>query len=141
MEPVAEQVHVGANPDLRTGSLIAGMLAGADTVHRMDVLSDGDTPAFVDVDSVRRAFGATKQDAAFGHAKIASKSLLLGGLTAPAASVSTPLAAPASTPLAAATRRSGCDNAASTRETGVPDMIYTALAAKRAHRTGHAVAE
>jgi hypothetical protein len=74
--------------------------------------------AFDDMDSVRRAFGATKQGAAFGHAKITSKSLLACGLK--------PLAAPVSTPLAvrlvAATRRPGGDNAASARET-VPDTI------------------
>ncbi|MGH3756167.1 hypothetical protein [Actinophytocola sp.] len=92
------------------------MIAGADTIDRMDVLADGDTLAFVDVDSVRRrAFGATKQDAVFGHAKIASKSLLVRGLNA--------LAAAVSTPLVAATRRPGGGNAAFAREAGVPGMI------------------
>lgn len=51
--------------------------------------------AFVDVDSVqRRVYGARKQGAGFGHAKIASKSLLVRGLGALMATVSTPLAAP-----------------------------------------------
>jgi hypothetical protein len=53
---------LGARLDLKIDSLVAG----ADTVDGMDVLADGDTGAFVGVDSARRrAFGATKQDAAF----------------------------------------------------------------------------
>jgi hypothetical protein len=37
----------------------------------MDVPADGDRPAFVDADSVRRrAFGATKQDVSLGHAAV-----------------------------------------------------------------------
>src|SRR2546421_699204 len=56
------------------------------------LLSGADTLAFLDVDSVqRRVYGATKQGAAFGHAKIASKSLLVRGLNALVAAVSTPL--------------------------------------------------
>src|SRR4030081_781438 len=39
----------------------------------------------------RRVYGATKQGAAFGHAKIASKPLLVRGLNALVATVSTPL--------------------------------------------------
>jgi hypothetical protein len=38
----------------------------------------------------RRVYGATKQGAAFGHAKIASKPLLVRGLNALVATVSTP---------------------------------------------------
>ena len=123
---------VGANPGLKIGSLVAGMVAGADTIDGMDLLRHGafpatvggirapstlgsflrafdhgnvrqlaavhrrvlvelaarapllpgaDTVAFIDVDSVqRRVYGGTKQGAAFGHAKIASKSLLVRGL-------------------------------------------------------------
>jgi CubicO group peptidase (beta-lactamase class C family) len=130
---VAEHVRVaakvGANPGLKIGALVAGMVAGADTIDGMDLLRHGafpatvggirapstlgsflrafdhgnvrqlaavhrrvvvelaartpllpgaDTVAFIDVDSVqRRVYGGTKQGAAFGHAKIASKSLLV----------------------------------------------------------------
>ena len=157
---VAQHVRVaakvGANPGLKIGSLVAGMVAGADTIDGMDLLRHGafpatvggirapstlgsflrafdhgnvrqlaavhrrvltelagrapllpgaDTVAFVDVDSVqRRVYGGTKQGAAFGHAKIASKSLLVRGLNVLAATVSTPLAAPV---VAAARLRGG----------------------------------
>ncbi|WNZ07361.1 hypothetical protein [Streptomyces sp. 11x1] len=66
--------------------------------------------AYIGVDSVqRRVFGGTKQRAAFGHAKTASKSPLVRGLNVLAATVSTPLAAP----VVAARSRGG--NASSTR--------------------------
>ena len=62
---------------------------------RAPLLPGADTLVFVDVDSVqRRVYGGTKQGAAFGHAKIASKSLLVRGLNVLAATISTPLAAP-----------------------------------------------
>lgn len=78
--------------------------------------------AFVDVDSVqRRVYGATKQGAAFGHAKVASKSLLVRGLNALAATVSTPLAAPVVT---AARLRGG--NAGSAR--GAASLVAEAIA-------------
>src|SRR5215469_8141268 len=140
-ELVAQHVHVaakvGANPGVKIGSLVAGMIAGADDIDGMDLLRHGaipatfggirapstlgsflrafnhgtvrqlaavhrrllarlaartpllagaDTLAFVDIDSVqRRVYGASKQGAAFGHTKIASKSLLVRGLNALAA--------------------------------------------------------
>lgn len=178
---VAEHVHVaakvGANPDLKIGSLIAGMIAGADSIDKMDLLRHGaipatfggirapstlgsflrafdhgnvgqlaavhrrilaelaaqapllpgaDTLAFLDVDSVqRRVFGATKQGAAFGHAKIASKSLLVRGLNALVATVSTPLAAPVVT-----TARLRGGNAGSAR--GAASLVTQALTTARA---------
>ena len=55
---------------------------------RTPLLPGADTVAFIDVDSVqRRVYGGTKQGAAFGHAKIASKSLLVRGLNMLAATV------------------------------------------------------
>jgi Transposase DDE domain group 1 len=145
-EHVQVTAEVGANRGVKVGSLVAGMVAGADSIDGMDLLRHGAIPAtfagirapstlgsflwafdygtvrqlaavhrrvlarlaeqtpllpgaealaFVDVDSVqRRVYGATKQGAAFGHAKIASKSLLVRGLNALAATVSTPVAAP-----------------------------------------------
>ena len=183
---VAEHVRVaakvGANPDLKIGSLVAGMVAGADTIDGMDLLRHGAIPAtvggirapstlgsflrafdhgnvrqlaavhrrvltelaartpllpgadalaFVDVDSVqRRVYGGTKQGAAFGHAKIASKSLLVRGLNVLAATVSTPLAAP----VVAATRLRG-GNAGSAR--GAATLVAEAInIARQAGATG-----
>jgi hypothetical protein len=178
---VAEHVRVaakvGANPGLKVGSLVAGMVAGADTIDGMDVLRHGALPAtvggirapstlgsflrafdhgnvrqlaaahrrllaqlaertsllpgadalvFIDVDSVqRRVFGATKQGAAFGHTKIASKSLLVRGLNVLAATVSTPIAAPV---VAAARLRGG--NAGSAR--GAASLVAEAITTARA---------
>jgi hypothetical protein len=168
---------VGANPDLKVGSLVAGMVAGADSIDKMDLLRHGAIPAtfggicapstlgsflrafdhgnvrqltavhrkllarlaartpllsgaetlaFVDVDSVqRRVYGATKQGAAFGHAKIASKSLLVRGLNALAATVSTPLAAPVVT-----TARLRGGNAGSAR--GAASLVVEAINTARA---------
>jgi hypothetical protein len=51
--------------------------------------------AFVDIDSTqKRVYGHKKQGAKFGHTKIQGRSLLVRGLNALAATVSTPLAAP-----------------------------------------------
>lgn len=175
---VGEHVRVGANPGLKVGTLIAGMIAGADDIDGMDVVRHGaipatfggirapstlgsflrafdhgnvrqlaavhrrvvaelaarapllpgaDTLAFIDVDSMRkRVYGAAKQGAAFGHNKIASKSLTVRGLNALAATVSTPLAAPVVT-----TARLRGGNAASARGAAslVAESITTARAA------------
>jgi hypothetical protein len=185
-ELVTEHVHVaakvGANPGVKIGSLVAGMVAGADTIDGMDLLRHGAMPAtfggirapstlgsflrafdhgnvrqlaavhrrvlvrlaartpllpgaealaFVDVDSVqRRVYGATKQGAAFGHAKIASKSLLVRGLNALMATVSTPLASPVVT-----TARLRGGNAGSAR--GAASVLAEALGtAREAGATG-----
>lgn len=176
---VGEHVHVaakvGANADLKVGSLVAGMVAGADTIDGMDLLRHGAIPAtvggirapstrgsflrafdhgnvrqlaavhrrvlaelaaqtpllpgadaltYIDVDSVqRRVFGGTKQGAAFGHAKIASKSLLVRGLNVLAATMSTPLAAPL---VAAARLRGGSAGSARGAATLVAEAINTA---------------
>jgi hypothetical protein len=51
--------------------------------------------AFIDVDSTqRRVYGYQKEGAAFGHAKVQGKSLLLKGLNPLISVISTPLAAP-----------------------------------------------
>jgi hypothetical protein len=51
--------------------------------------------AFIDVDSTQeRVYGYQKQGAAFGHAKVQGKSLLLKGLNPLISVISTPLAAP-----------------------------------------------
>jgi hypothetical protein len=95
------------------------------------MLPGADTVVFIDVDSVqRRVYGGTKQGAAFGHAKIASKSLLVRGLNVLAATVSTPLAAPV---VAAARLRGG--NAGSAR--GAATLVVEAITtARQAGATG-----
>ena len=181
-EHVCVAAKVGANPEVKIGSLIAGMVAGADSIDGMDLLRHGAIPAtfggirapstlgsflrafdhgnvrqlaavhrrilaelarqapllpggealaFIDVDSVqRRVYGATKQGAAFGHAKIASKSLLVRGLNALIATVSTPVAAPV---VAAARLRGG--NAGSAR--GAASLVAEAInTAREAGVTG-----
>lgn len=174
-EHVGVAAAVGANPEVKIGSLIAGMVAGADSIDEMDLLRHGAIPAtfggirapstlgsflrafdhgnvrqlaavhrrtlaelarqapllpgsealaFLDVDSVqRRVYGATKQGAAFGHTKIASKSLLVRGLNALVAAVSTPLAAPV---VAAARLRGGNAGSARGAATFVAEAITTA---------------
>jgi hypothetical protein len=96
------------------------------------LLPGADVLAFIDVDSVqRRVFGGTKQGAAFGHAKIASKSLLVRGLNVLAATVSTPVAAPV---VAAARLRGGCGAA-----TPAPGVARPAWWPKRSRPRGRPV--
>jgi hypothetical protein len=67
----------------------------AELAHRAPLLPDQGVLAFVDIDSQqKRIYGRQKQGAAFGHTEIQGKSLLVRGLNALAATVSTPLAAP-----------------------------------------------
>jgi Transposase DDE domain group 1 len=180
-ELVTEQVRpggpCGVNAPVKIVCLVAGMIAGADSIDDMDLLRHGamgelfggirapstlgshlrsytwgnvrqleaanrqllaelarrapllpgkDVLAFVDVDSMqKRVYGHRKQGAAFGHTKIQGKSLLVRGLNALAAVVSTPLAAP----VIAATRLRG-GNAASGR--GAAGFAAGAVAAARA---------
>jgi|GEM_PF-696359 len=152
----------GVNAPVKVACVVAGMVAGADSIDDLDVLRHGamsalfggirapstlgsflrsftwgnalqlgkvsrlllaelarrtpllpgkDVLAFVDIDSQQiRVYGHHKQGAAFGHTKIGGKSLLVRGLNALAATVSTPLAAP----VIAATRLRG-GSAASAR--------------------------
>jgi hypothetical protein len=59
------------------------------------LLPGKETLAFIDIDSAQhRVFGYRKEGAAYGHAKIASKSLLVKGLNPLLSVISTPLAAP-----------------------------------------------
>jgi hypothetical protein len=161
-EYVAIAGRCGVNPHLKVPCLVAGMVAGADSIDDMDVLRHGamgalfggvrapstlgsflrsftwgnvlqlgrvnrellaelarhtpllpgaDVLAFIDIDSMqKRIYGHKKQGAAFGHTKIQGKSLLVRGLNALAATISTPLSAP----VVAATRLRG-GNAGSAR--------------------------
>jgi DDE family transposase len=83
----------------------------AELARRAPLLPGKDVLAFVDIDSQqKRVYGRRKQGAASGHTKIGGKSLLVRGLNALAATISTPLGAP----VIAATRLRG-GNAASAR--------------------------
>src|SRR6266487_6905680 len=76
----------------------------AELARRAPLLPGKDAVAFVDIDSMqKRVYGHKKQGAAFGHTKIGGKSLLVRGLNALAATISTPLGAP----VVAATRLRG----------------------------------
>jgi Transposase DDE domain group 1 len=93
--------------------------------RRAPLLPGAGTLAFLDVDSQQiRVYGYAKQGAAFGHTKIAGKSLLVRGLNVLAATISTPLAAP----VIVGTRLRG-GNAASAR--GAASMITEAVITAR----------
>jgi len=161
----------GANAGVKVGSLIAGMIAGADEIDGMDLLRHGAIPAtfsgirapstlgsflrafthgnvrqlaavhrrvlaelatrtpllpgadalaFIDVDSLqKRVFGPGKQGAAFGHTKIAAKSLTVRVLNALAATIATPIAAPVIT---------------TTRLRGAASLVAEAINTSRAAR-------
>jgi Transposase DDE domain group 1 len=89
------------------------------------LLPGADVLAFIDIDSTqKRVYGHAKQGAGFGHTKIQGKSVLVRGLNALAAVVSTPLAAP----VIAATRLRG-GNAPSAR--GAAGLAGRAVATAR----------
>jgi hypothetical protein len=72
--------------------------------RRAPLLPGRETLAFIDIDAMqKRVYGHSKQGAGFGHTKIGGKSLLVHGLNALAATISTPLGAP----VIAATRLRG----------------------------------
>jgi hypothetical protein len=90
------------------------------------LLPGADVLAFIDIDSMqKRVYGHKKQGARFGHTKIQGKSLLVRGLNALAAVISTPLSAP----VVAATRLRG-GNAASAR--GAASLAVQAIGTARA---------
>jgi hypothetical protein len=97
----------------------------AELCRQAPLLPGAGTLAFIDVDSMqKRVYGHNKQGAKFGHTKIQGKSLLVRGLNALAAVVSTPLSAP----VIAATRLRG-GNAASAR--GAASLTARAIATAR----------
>jgi hypothetical protein len=97
----------------------------AELARRAPLLPGAGTLAFIDIDSMqKRVYGHKKQGARFGHTKIQGKSLLVRGLNALAAVVSTPIAAP----VIAATRLRG-GNAASAR--GAASLAAQAITAAR----------
>ena len=65
----------------------------AELARQAPLLPGAGTLAFIDIDSMqKRVYGHHKQGAKFGHTKIQGKSLLVRGLNALAAVISTPLA-------------------------------------------------
>jgi Transposase DDE domain group 1 len=102
----------------------------AELARRAPLLPGKEVLAFVDIDSQqKRVYGRNKQGAAFGHTKIQGKSLLVRGLNALAATISTPLGAPV---IAAARLRGG--NAASSR--GAASFAAEAVRVARAIECG-----
>jgi hypothetical protein len=94
--------------------------------RRAPVLPGKDVLAFVDTGSQqKRVYGHKKQGAGFGHTKIQGKSLLVRGLNALVATISTPLGAP----VVAATRLRG-GSAASSRGAAsfATEAVHTARA-------------
>ena len=99
----------------------------AELARRAPLLPGAGQLAFVDVDSMqKRVYGHAKQGAAFGHTKIQGKTVLVRGLNALAAAVSTPQAAP----VVAATRlRGGSANTGRGAASLIAGAITTARAA------------
>ena len=82
----------------------------AELASRAPLLPGADVLAFADMDSMqKRVYGHARDGAGFGHTKIQGKSLMVRGLNALAAVISTPLAAPVIT---AARLRGGTANSA-----------------------------
>jgi hypothetical protein len=112
------------------GNVLQLEQAGREFLARLSrqapLLPGADVLAFVDIDSTqKRVYGHRKQGAKFGHTKIQGKSVLVRGLNALIAAVSTPLAAP----VAAATRLRG-GNAPSAR--GAEGLAAQAVRTARA---------
>lgn len=98
--------------------------------RRAPLLPGRDTLAFLDIDAMqKRVYGHHKQGAAFGHTKIQGKSLLVRGLNALAATISTPLGAPV---IAATRLRGGKANSAR----GAASFAAEAVGAARAAGCG-----
>jgi hypothetical protein len=97
----------------------------AELSRRAPLLPGAGTLSFIDIDSMqKRVYGHAKQGAKFGHTKIAGKPVLVRGLNALAAVISTPIAAP----VIAATRLRG-GNAASAR--GAASLAVRAIGTAR----------
>jgi hypothetical protein len=106
----------------KVNRLILGELA-----RRAPLLPAADVLAFVDIDSQqKRVYGHKKQGAGFGHTKIQGKSLLVRGLNALVATISTPLGAPV---IAATRLRGGTANSARGAASLVTESVHTARAA------------
>jgi hypothetical protein len=85
------------------GNVLQLEKAGREFLARLSrearLLPGADVLAFVDIDSTqKRVYGHKKEGARFGHTKIQGKSVLVRGLNALIAAISTPLAAPVPPP-------------------------------------------
>jgi hypothetical protein len=97
----------------------------AELAGRTPLLPGAGVLAFIDMDSMqKRVYRHAKQGAGFGHTKIQGKSLMIRGLNALAAVISTPLAAPV---IAAARLRGGKANSAR----GAASLATEAVSAAR----------
>ena len=106
----------------KVNRLLLGELA-----RRAPLLPGKDVLAFVDIDAQqKRVYGHKKQGAGFGHTKIQGKSLLVRGLNALVATVSTPLGAPL---IAGSRLRGGTANSARGAASFVTEAVGTARAA------------
>jgi len=75
-----------------------GLLAALAGDERL--LPGRETLTFIDIDSTqKRVYGYQKEGAAYGHAKVAGKNLLVKGLNALISVISTPLSAPVTGPV------------------------------------------
>jgi hypothetical protein len=98
----------------------------AELAARAPLLPGKDVLAFVDIDAQqKRVYGHHKQGAGFGHTKIQGKSLLVRGLNALAATISTPLGAPV---IAGTRLRGGTANSARGAASFVAESVHTARA-------------
>ncbi len=105
----------------------------AELAGRAPLLPGADQLAFLDTDSMqKRVYGHKKQGAAFGHAKISGKTVLVRGKNALAAVVSTPQAAPV---IAATRLRGGSVNTA--RSAGRRDHRDSLYRVRVEERPGH----
>ena len=96
----------------------------AELARQVPLLPGGGTLAFIDIDAMqKRVYGHAKQGAGFGHTKIQGKTVLVRGLNALAAVVSTPLAAPV---IAATRLRGGTANSARGAASLATEAISTA---------------
>ena len=99
----------------------------AELARRARLLPGAGLLAFVDIDSTqKRVYGHKKQGAAFGHTKIQGKTVLVRGLNALAATISTPQAAPV---IAGTRLRGGSANTARGAASFAAEAIGTARAA------------
>jgi hypothetical protein len=97
----------------------------AELARQAPLLPGAEVLAFIDIDAMqKRIYGHAKQGAGFGHTKIQGKTVLIRGLNALAAVVSTPLAAPV---IAATRLRGGTANSAR----GAASLAREAISAAR----------
>ena len=97
----------------------------AELARQAPLLPGAEVLAFIDIDAMqKRVYGHAKQGAGFGHTKIQGKTVLVRGLNALAAVVSTPLAAPV---IAATRLRGGTANSAR----GAASLATEAISAAR----------